>query len=334
VGEGELRTRLVNGVFGDPLLEVQLRGERRRFLFDLGDAAQLSRRVLHTVSHVFISHAHFDHVCGFLHLLRARMTGNYPPVNLYGPPGLSDHVAGFVAGICWDRIGDAGPEFQVAEVHPDKLCWRLVKAGRPSTVLPATPLTAGRVLDEPAVTVSATVLDHGIPVLAYRLDTAATLHVRKDRLEAEGLVAGPWLSELKSLAARGEHGAEVGLPDGRRETVAQLEAALLERAPGRSLAYATDFADTPDNRRRLTRHAQGAELFFCEATFCEADADQAQATQHLTTRACGELALAAGVKRLVPFHFSKRYNHAADRVYAEVRAACADLPMTRAAAYR
>ena len=53
VGAGPIGAHLVNGVFGDPLLEVKFKSRRERLLFDLGDAAMLSRRVLHTVTDVF-----------------------------------------------------------------------------------------------------------------------------------------------------------------------------------------------------------------------------------------------------------------------------------------
>jgi hypothetical protein len=36
-----------------------------------------------------------------------------------------------------------------------------------------------------------------------------------------------------------------------------------------------------------------------------------------------EIAAAAHVERLIPFHFSRRYEEEPDRVYAEVRARCA-----------
>ena len=44
VGAGPITAHLVNGVFGDPLLEVKFKSCRERLLFDLGDAAMLSRR--------------------------------------------------------------------------------------------------------------------------------------------------------------------------------------------------------------------------------------------------------------------------------------------------
>ncbi len=69
--------------------------------------------------------------------------------------------------------------------------------------------------------------------------------------------------------------------------------------------------------------ARGAHTLFCESTFLEADAAQAARTAHLTTRACAEIAEAAGVARLVPFHFSRRYEKDPAPVYAEIAAACA-----------
>jgi ribonuclease BN (tRNA processing enzyme) len=68
-------------------------------------------------------------------------------------------------------------------------------------------------------------------------------------------------------------------------------------------------------------------VLVCEAPFIDADTGQARRTQHLTARACGEIAAAARVQRLVPFHFSKRYESRPDAVYAEVRDACRGVPV-------
>ncbi|MGB5441606.1 MAG: hypothetical protein WBN57_03105 [Gammaproteobacteria bacterium] len=73
---------------------------------------------------------------------------------------------------------------------------------------------------------------------------------------------------------------------------------------------------------RVIALAHGAHTLFCESTFCEADADHAACTAHLTTRATAEIAEAAGVARLVPFHFSRRYEKDSAVVYAEIAVAC------------
>ncbi len=92
--------------------------------------------------------------------------------------------------------------------------------------------------------------------------------------------------------------------------------------PGKKLVYATDLADTADNRERLQGLARNAHTLFCEAPFSEAHAANARKNGHLTTRAAGEIATAARVSRLVPFHFSRRYSDDPQRLYDELKAAC------------
>ena len=140
---------------------------------------------------------------------------------------------------------------------------------------------------------------------------------------------GPWLGELKQRIADDERDALIHLPDGNTERVGILADDLVLIAPGQKLVYATDLADTADNRERLTALAKGAHTFFCEATFVDADADKAAGTGHLTARACGEIATAAGVEHLVPFHFSRRYEDEPERVYDEVRRVCSRVVVPR-----
>ena len=321
VGTGPIGARLVNGVFGDPLLEVKFKSRRERLLFDLGDAAMLSRRVLHTVTDVFITHAHFDHICGFLQFLRARMTGEYPPCRIYGPPGTAYHIGNLIDGIAWDRIEDAGPEFHVADLSAGHIEWSLLKAGHPSKHLEVQTRSEDVICRHPEYEVRCVELDHGIPVLAYALDYSAEIHIDRDRLEALQLEPGDWITDLKRLLREGDTRALVELPNGERRGVADLRDALVTTLPGKRLVYATDFADTAQNRSRLQELAAGADLFFCESTFCKADLSQAEDTRHLTASACAEIAMAAGVERLVPFHFSKRYTDRVGEVYEELRAA-------------
>ena len=180
----------------------------------------------------------------------------------------------------------------------------------------------GMLLNEPGFRVRAAILDHGTPVLAFAFEPAIQINVRKDRLTERGLPPGPWLTGLKQRILTGDFAAEVSLPDGSRQTVAELAADLTLTSPGTKLVYATDFADTPENRRRLTALAADAETLFCESSFISQDRVQAERTGHLTARACGEIAVAAGVRYLIPFHFSRRYESAPWRVYDEVAAAC------------
>ncbi len=330
---GSADVSLVNGVFGDPLLHLRLRHQRRSLLFDLGDGSRLPARITHQVTDIFISHAHMDHISGFPWLLRSRI-GEFPACRLYGPPGLARHIEGFLQGFLWDRVAERGPCFEVAELHTklhtNHLHWFRLQAGHAGReFLKEVELDEGIVLQEAGFRVRAQLLDHHTPVLVYTFEPAKEINIRKDRLRMRGLQPGPWLSELKQHLLAENWKARVRLPDGSETDIATLADDLVLIAPTKKLVYATDLADTPDNRQHLQTLAHYAHTFFCEARFVEADAEQAMRTGHLTTRACGEIAMAAEVGRLVPFHFSQRYTDKPQQIYEEVQAVCSRLAMPR-----
>jgi ribonuclease BN (tRNA processing enzyme) len=319
---GALDVDLVNGVFGDPLLHARLRFRGRSMLFDLGSGERLSARAAHQVTDVFISHAHIDHIAGFLWLLRSRI-GDFPACRVYGPPGVARNIAGLMDGILWDRAGERAPRFEVAELHGDMVRRFALAAGRAAAAaVDEMPAPEGVLHEEPGFRVRATTLDHGTPVLAFAFEPDMQVNIRKDRLTARGLDPGPWLATLKQHVLSGDESARIALPGGGGAPAGELAADLALVTPGKKLVYATDLADTPANRQRLVALARHAHTFFCEAVFLEADAEQAHRTGHLTARACGEIAAAAEVARLVPFHFSRRYAGRPERVYAEVADAC------------
>jgi ribonuclease BN (tRNA processing enzyme)/polynucleotide 5'-kinase involved in rRNA processing len=319
---GHVDVALLNGVFGDPLLHVRLRHQGRSLLFDLGDGRRLPTRIAHQVTDVFISHAHMDHISGFQWLLRSSF-GARPPCRVYGPPGLAQHIVGFFHCFLWDRIGERGPVFEVAELHSDRLRRYRIRAGNPHCErLEEVTVRENVVYQEAGFRVRAVVLDHHTPVLAFAFEPNKEINVRKDRLSAQGLQPGPWLEDLKQQLMTKNPQAMISLPNGSTQPAGSLSDELVLIKPGKKLVYATDLADTADNRQRLVTLAQHAHTFFCEAPFIETHAEQGQRTGHLTARACGEIASAAGVARLVPFHFSRRYINNPQQLFDELSAAC------------
>ena len=320
---GTVDLALINGVFGDPLLHLRLRHQRRSLLFDLGSGERLSARIAHQVTDVFISHAHLDHIGGFVWLMRSRV-GEYPPCRLYGPPGLAQHIAGFIQGVLWDRVGLNAPQFEVMEFDGKTMrCYQLQATQPDPQLREERVVEEGVLLQEADFCIRGILLDHhGTPVVAYAFEPDIQINVRKDRLVAQGLEPGPWLNELKQQLLRGNENVRVLLPDGKEATAAALAAELLLISPGKRLVYATDLADTADNRQRLIKLAQHAHTFFCEAPFVKAEAEHAFNNGHLTTHACGEIANAAGVARLVPFHFSRRHMTDPQQIYDEIKTVC------------
>jgi ribonuclease Z len=320
---GAVDMALLNGVFGDPLLHLRLRHLRRSLFFDLGDASRLPARTAHQVTDIFISHAHMDHISGFLWLLRSRL-GDYPTCRLYGPPGLAQHIYGFLQGILWDRIADRGPHFEVLELHGGHLKHFQLQAGSDTQVVLGESIVSDDILlKEAGFCVKGITLDHhGTQVMAYALQPDIQVNIRKDRLRARKLSPGPWLNVLKQHILMNNDTGLVQLPDNTAASAGDLAQDLAIITPGKKLAYATDLADTADNRQRLTTLAHHAHTFFCEAPFLEAEVAHATRNGHLTTRACGEIAFAANVSHLVPFHFSRRYSDDPQPLYEEIERYC------------
>ena len=185
--------------------------------------------------------------------------------------------------------------------------------------------SAGVLCDEPTHRLSAAILEHGMPCLAFALQEAAHVNVWKNRLLERGLPVGPWLRSLKDAVVErraDDHLIQIDesatsdhfVPLGSLRDV-------LTVAAGQKIAYVTDTADTPANRAAIVALVQNADIIFIEAAFSHADAPLARERAHLTTTAAGEIAREANVRRVEPFHFSQRYAGEEARMLAEVTAA-------------
>lgn len=308
---------LVGGVFGDPLLHVRFRNIRQSLFFDLGDPSRLAAKVAHQVRAVLLSHAHMDHIGGFMWFLRSRI-GPFGLCKIFGPADTITRIENFLGAITWDRIEDNAPVFEVCEMDGHRLKRVRLQPGQKRKALPDVPVQNGIILEGDTFHIQAVIGDHHIPSVAYALVFHRENCVRKERLEVSGLSPGPWLGELKRAIITQRPNTDILLPTGERKPAGELADWLTISRPGKKLVYAADMADIPENRQKLINLARSAHTFFCETAFAWKDKPKADATQHLTTLAAVDIACQARVERLVPFHFSKRYEHRPERVYEEI----------------
>ena len=282
---GPFDAHLVNGPFGDPALFVDLVHGRRAFL--VGPPGMVER---------------------VEHKLRA-YTWNL--------------LEGYVNELAFEvtEIGERGPAARAA--------FRL-RAGFARE--PLAPAAGGpTVVEDPNLRVTAATLDDGTPCLAYAIEERVHVNVWKSRLAEHGLGTGPWLAELKALAVAGApddtpvhaRWREGGGLRAERFALGWLKERLLHIVRGRKLAYVTDAAWTPGYIGRIVELARDAEVLFIEAPFLDRDRERAAARRHLTARQAGVLACRAGVRRVVPFHFSPRHAHEEVALRGEVEAAFA-----------
>jgi ribonuclease Z len=328
-----LHPRLLNGRTGDPALYVEAMHASGAVLLDCGDLSALSPRHLLRVEAIGVSHAHMDHWAGFDRLLRV-VLGREKRLPVVGPEGFARRLFHRLQAYTWnlaDRIA-ADLVFEVTEVTSappwGRTRLRLRTGFAPEALAPSGPEPDGAVLrlGPTGLRLHAAVLDHGTPCLGFAVAEAAHANVWRTRLEALGLPTGPWITGLKAAVLEGlpdSHPTPVFARASEAPRVLPLGAVreAVAVSPGQRVAYVTDMADTPDNRAAAVALARGADLLFIEAPFAAADAAHAADRHHLTTRAAGEIARAAGVRRVEPFHLSPRYQGQEEALLAEVQAA-------------
>lgn len=313
--------RLVNGRLGDPALFVEMRHRRDALMFDLGDLSPLSARDLLRVGHVFVSHLHIDHFIGFDALLRVNI-GRDKVIHIVGPVGLGERLQHKLKSYEWDLVDRYAADliFQAMEIGssgPVRADRFRFKTGFDAEQA-APPGPADAALNGEGFTVETELLEHHGPCLGFALREPAHANVWKNRLAQRGLAPGPWLQDLKRAVLKGAPDSTPIVPEGRGEAPLGELRDMVSVSKGQKLAYVTDVADTPANRAAIARLARDADILFIESRFARADHELASQRAHLTTAAAGEIARAARVRKVEPFHFSPRYEGDEQRMIAEV----------------
>jgi ribonuclease Z len=323
---------LVNDVFGDPGVYVEVRWSKRALLFDLGHNEALGPTRLLRANDIFISHTHMDHFIGFDALLRVAL-GRGKTLRLYGPPGLIGNVQGKLSGYTWNLIDGYPLAIEVREFHEretrsatflatDGFRLRMEPAalseqnGRPG-IFP--------VLEDSMFITSAVALNHRIPSFAYALQEQFHINVNKHKLHDAGLPVGSWLKDVKQYLWQGK-------PDDFRFTstlyfehrkqelefiLGEVRDRFLTVTRGQKIAYVVDARYDEENEERIIELVRGADLFYCESPYLDRDADKAGERYHLTAKQAGLMARKAGVRELVVFHFSPRYTGQGDEIVRE-----------------
>ena len=310
--------RLVNGPFDDPTLYVPFRHEKRALLFDVGDISALASRDVLKLSHIFVTHTHLDHFCGFDRVLRL-LLGRDKDLFLYGPQGFLANLAGKLAGYCWNLVGGYENQFTLhaTELHPDKAfccsypCHKQFAADGNIREAPFDRV----VIEEETLAVQAVHLDHGTPVLAYRLDERFHVNIIKSALEEMNLPTGPWLNHFKKMLYEDVDPETIieipgPQPDDRATILPlkDLKDRIVRISTGQRLAYVADVAGTQANLDKLIAFARGVDHLFVEAAFSHVHRDIALLKHHLTAHQAGTLARLCRVQQYSLHHHSPRYS--------------------------
>lgn len=242
-----------------------------RLLFDAGEGTQ--RQMMRfgtgfTVSTVFITHLHGDHVLGLPGLLQTwDFMNRTEPVTVVVPTGTADRVRRSLFAL------EGRPSYGVIveEVAPGEVAHRA---------------------DEYEVRAFRTA--HETQSVGYVL-AEDDRKGRFDRTRAAelGVPEGPLFGQL-------HEGEPVDLEDGR---VIDPGEVVGPPRPGRTVVYTGDTRPTDDT----VAAAEGPDLLIHDAMFTERLRDRALETAHATAAEAGEIAARSDTRQLALTHISSRY---------------------------
>ena len=321
-----LNPRLINGPFDDPGLFIPFSFQKRAFIFDLGNLNCLPPKDLLKISHAFVTHTHMDHFIGFDYLLRI-LLGCEKNLALFGSSGFLKNIEGKLVGYAWNLVDnfDYPLSLQVTEVHPGFTLSRNYRCRdrfEPARQPIKRPFD-GVLYEEPAVKISAVILDHAIPCLGLSIKERLHVNIIKDGLKRLDLEPGPWLTAFKqALYDRTDSAAwfrvpTAASPAGKSFRLGELAGQIAKITPGQKITYITDAAYSEANIEKITDLAGDSDQLFIEAAFLEEDRRIAAQKHHLTARQAGALAARAAAGRFSIFHFSPRYLGRESLLYEE-----------------
>lgn len=255
------------------LTSVLLRREGELFLFDAGEATQISIRRLNLrwkkITAIFISHMHADHVTGLPGILMLNsQVDRQEPLYIFGPPRIAEYIDQTRRSL--DMY--INYEIIVREFTEPAILWK-----------------------DPEFTIRSFGLRHTKTCYGYSLEE----NMRPgaffpEKALALGVPCGPLWSVLQG-------GGDVQLPDSR---IVHPGDVLGSPRSGRKFSYVTDSLYFPE----ISREVADSDLLICEGMFEDALLSSAVEKRHMTARQAATIARdAGGVKLLGLIHYSPRY---------------------------
>lgn len=245
-----------------------------RFLVDCGEGTQ--RQILQSgtgfknLTKILLTHGHLDHILGLGGLLSTFLRWEaIEELDIFGGRSTLDRVHDLLYGV-------------------------VLRGNQPPMPLRMNEIKPGTFFEADDFTVTAFRVSHrGPDCLGYVFEGKARRPFLPDKADELGVPFGPERRELVE-------GESIALPDGKRIKPDDVLGPLQK---GAKLVVVGDAGKT-DN---LLEVARDADALVIESTYLEAEAEMAAEFSHLTARQAAELAVNAGVKKLILTHISRRY---------------------------
>lgn len=246
----------------------------RFFLIDCGEGTQTQMRKyqinLFKINHIFISHLHGDHIFGLIGLISTMMLlGRTKDLHLYAHSEIQKFLTSQINFLYFEGIS-----FKII-YHP--LNFKKEQ----------------KIFDDPKVSVYSFPLTHRIPTCGFRFEEKQPLpNLIASKIEEYQIP----IRDRQRI----KEGGDFTTNDGKR-----IPHAELTRSTHKPRSYA--FCSDTRFDESYIGSVRNVDLLYHEATFASENKDLAQTTYHSTGEDAANVALKAGVGKLIIGHFSARY---------------------------
>ncbi|NPA53301.1 MAG: ribonuclease Z [Aquificae bacterium] len=311
---------LINEKYDDPGIVIEIETLGEYILFDVGNIHRLDRHLLRKINKIFITHTHMDHFIGFDYLLRNKL-GKPHTVDIFGISPLAENIYCKLQGYTWNLV-----EFEPQIIFNLKQ-WNEglfeyysfdIKKKFAKDFIKEEKADTDVIYENQFYRVRYAILDHKIWIMGYSFEYKDRLLFKKDKIKELSLKGEEFGILKKWLEDESNRGKT--FPVGEKNLSYEfLKEEYTYIQKGIKISYITDVLYSKENKEKIINLVKESDVLYCEAPFLEEDEEQASKVYHLTSKQAAEIAKEANVKKLIVFHFSRRYGKNTEKILEEVR---------------
>ncbi|TPN86787.1 MBL fold metallo-hydrolase [Aquimarina algicola] len=295
------KSEIKSKTYEDISILIKIDNHPYNYICDCGDASDLTVKEIQNTNAIFISHTHIDHFVNFDTILRHQI-GIQRRVVICGPKGIAEHVQLKIKGYTWNLINEDAITYEIREILSENNIlvyeikppyWELKKI---------TKIQDNIIFKEKSFVVSAVILDHKIPSIAYKFVENDTVKIDISTTDFTG---GKWIAALKEAFLTNAAHQEIIIRD--KSYIAKELFHMLHVQKGDSLGIIMDHAANEPNHTKIKEHFYQCNKVYIESFYKNEDKEQAELNYHSYASISAQIMKLSEVVEAIPVHFSRRY---------------------------